>query len=176
VRKKLEPDPPPRWTNGPLTLYHGTVFTRYLEMVREGVRVDRGRKRTDFGRGFYATADRDQALRWATRRTVHDEDRAVVAFASLSRDLLASLHCLFFIRGHEGAEDFWSFVTHCRRGAETHGRAGDAAPMYDIVVGPVARNYKRRVAYEEMDQIGFHTPAAEAVLNSVSWSVYDPAD
>lgn len=175
MRNRLDTDPPTPWTNGPLTLYHGTVLTHSLEIVRDGVRVDRGRAGTDFGRGFYATADRDQALRWAARRAGLAGDRAVVAFAAFSRDLLASLECLFFVRGHEGAEDFWSFVTHCRGGHETHGRASGAGSMYDIVVGPVTRNYKQRIAYEEMDQIGFHTPWAEAVLNSVPWSFYDPA-
>jgi hypothetical protein len=176
VRRRTDPDPPPPWSNGPLTLYHGTVLGHWMEIARDGVRVDRGRTGTDFGRGFYVTADRDQALRWATGLAAQAGDRAVVAFAAVSRDLLASLHCLFFVRGHEGAEDFWSFVAHCRRGRATHGRADEAGGMYDIVVGPVSRNYKRRLAYGEMDQIGFHTPAAQEVLNSVPWSVYDPAD
>lgn len=136
--------------------------------------MGRGRAGTDFGRGFYATADRDQAMKWATRVAAARNDRPVVAFAAVSRDRLASLECLFFVRGDEGADDFWSFVFHCRRGATTHARRGVQRAMYDVVAGPVSRNYHLRSAYENMDQICFHTRAAEQVLNSVSWSFYDP--
>lgn len=168
------PDPPPRWRNDPLVLYHGTLFTRYLEIARDGIQVGRGRDGTDLGRGFYATLDRDQAMRWATRLAAGRKDKPVVAFAGVSRDDLASLECLFFVRGDEGADDFWSFVFHCRRGAKTHARRGGQRTMYDVVAGPVSRNYHLRSAYENMDQICFHTGAAEQVLNSVPWSCYDP--
>jgi hypothetical protein len=145
-----------------------------MEIVRDGVRVERGRSGTDFGPGFYTTADRTQAAQWAEDLADRTGEAAVVAWAELDRDQLALLECLYFVRGHESAVDFWSFVHHCRRGARTHRRAGAAKAMYDVVVGPVSRNYRRRAAYENMDQISFHTPAAQAVLNRVQWSSYDP--
>ncbi len=137
--------------------------------------MERGRSGTDFGPGFYATADREQAARWAVELSRRTGEAAVVAWAELDRDLLASLECLYFVRGHESADDFWSFVNHCRRGAVTHGRSTSSKAMYDVVVGPVSRNYRRRAAYEDMDQISFHTPEAQAALNRVPWSSYDPA-
>lgn len=174
MRKRPHPDPPPPWTNGPLTLFHGTLLGRWMEIVRDGVHVQRGRAGTDFGPGFYTTADRTQAARWAEDLADRTGDAAVVAWAELDRDLLASLECLYFVRGHESAVDFWSFVHHCRRGALTHRRAGASKTMYDVVVGPVSRNYRRWAAYENMDQISFHTPDAQAVLNRVPWNSYDP--
>lgn len=174
MRRRPDPDPPPPWTNGPLTLFHATLLGRWLEIIRDGVRVERGRSGTDFGPGFYATADREQAARWAAELSRRTGEAAVVGWAEIDRDLLASLECLYFVRGHESAEDFWSFVHHCRKGALTHRRAGASKAMYDVVVGPVSRNYRRRAAYEGMDQISFHTSEAQAVLNRAQWSSYDP--
>lgn len=164
----------PRWSNGPLTLFHGTALTHWREIERVGVRVDRGRSGTDFGPGFYATADREQAAQWAVEVARRYREPAIVAWAEIDRDLLAALECLCFVRGHEGALDFWSFVRYCRSGATAHGRAAPSRPIYDVVIGPVSRNYRRRAAYAAMDQISFHTSDAQAVLNRTPWSGYDP--
>jgi len=161
---------PAPWSNGPLTIFHGTVLTHWLDIARDGVRVGRGRLNTDFGRGFYATADLRQATGWAVQLATRYRDTAAVATAQVSRENLASLESLCFVRGHEDAADFWSFVHSCRVGAETHARPHLSKPMYDVVVGPVALNYRRRDAYENMDQISFHTRAAEDVLNGATWS------
>jgi hypothetical protein len=171
VRARRKQLPPP-WRNGPLTLYHGTVLKHWREIGRDGVRVDRGRTGTDFGPGFYTTADLVQAGHWAAALGRSMNEPAVVISADVDRDLLASLDTLYFVRGNEGADDFWSFVRHCRGGARSHARGGKQ--LYDVVVGPVSRNYKRRLAYEHMDQISFHTPEALAVLNLVTWSGDDP--
>lgn len=166
---------PSPWLNQPLTIYHGTVKAQWREITRDGVRVGRGRTNTDFGPGFYVTADRRQAEQWAKELSNRWSDPAVVIWAKVDRNQLASLDCLYFVRGHPNADDYWSFVHHCRAGSGTHNR-GSAHPMfYDVVVGPVSRNYRRRAAYEDMDQISFHTPVAEALLNSIPWSGYDPA-
>lgn len=174
MRTRPDLNPPASWSNGPLPLFHGTVLTHWLEIARDGVRVSRGRVKTDFGVGFYATADRLQATGRAQQVAERRQDRPVVVWGRLDRDALASLETLHFVRGHESAEDFWSFVHYCRGGAMTHGRSAQTKPLYDVVVGPVARNYHRRRAYENMDQISFHTPEAEALLNRISWTAYDP--
>lgn len=61
VRAHPDLTPPAPWRNGRLTLFHCTVFTHWLEKARDGVRVGRGRVKTYFGVGFYATAHRFQA-------------------------------------------------------------------------------------------------------------------
>jgi len=174
MRTRPDLDPPVPWSNGPLTLFHGTILTHWLGIARDGVSVRRGRAKTDFGVGFYATADQLQAVGRARQVAERRQDLPIVIWGHVERDALASLEALYFVRGHEGAEDFWSFVHHCRRGAITHARSAQARPLYDVVVGPVARNYHRRRAYENMDQISFHTPEAEALLNRITWSAYDP--
>jgi hypothetical protein len=168
-RRRMVSRLPHPWTNGPITLFHGTHLAQWRSIESDGVRVDRGRTGLDFGPGFYTTANRLQAVQWASELGLRRNDRATVIWARFDRDELARLECLFFVRGHHAAEDFWSFVHHCRAGAATHARAESARPFYDVVVGPVSRNHMRRSAYHDMDQISFHTPVAQDVLNRVPW-------
>ena len=161
--------PLPRWSNQPLRLYHGTLEGSARSIVSRGVSVARGRTGTNFGPGFYTTSDAGIAAEWAwALGTKHRGRRIAVIAADLDRDSLATLAWLTFARGDEGAHDFWSFVKHCRTGARHHGRRAPANPLYDAVIGPVAGILKRTYI-PDMDQISFHTPAAEAVLNSIQW-------
>src|SRR6266545_2112421 len=107
---------PSSWTNQLLTLYHGTVDA-YVQSILGGVNISQGRSHTDFGQGFYTTTIERQALSWAWQlsqrlpRTLP----AVIRF-DVSRDDLADLECLWFVRGSFDADDFWSLVFHCRTG------------------------------------------------------------
>ncbi|MGR6342604.1 DUF3990 domain-containing protein [Priestia megaterium] len=49
----------------PRTWYHGTSSLHINSLTRKGINVDEGRKKADFGRGFYLTANWEQAYRWA---------------------------------------------------------------------------------------------------------------
>jgi len=102
-------------------------------------------------------------------RERHRQRTAVVA-ADVDRDSLASLSWLAFVRGDEGADDFWNFVSHSRSGAMHHGRYASTAALYDAVMGPVVATLSQRVCIAGTDQISFHTLAAQAVLNSAQWS------
>jgi hypothetical protein len=160
----------PRWSNQPLRLYHGTLEARARSIVSRGVSVSYGRLGTDFGPGFYTTTDFEVAEGWGSRLTLNRRGQRIgVVAADLDRDSLATLSWLAFARGDAGAHDFWSFVMHCRSRAPHHGRSDPADPLYDAVIGPVAAILKDRICMPDIDQISFHTPAAEAVLNSVRW-------
>jgi hypothetical protein len=162
-------NPLPRWSNQPLRLYHGTLEASARSIVSRGVLIAHGRTGRDFGPGFYTTSDAGIAAEWAwALGTKHRGRRIGVVAADLDRDSLATLMWLTFARGDEGAHDFWSFVKHCRAGARHHGRRAPGDQRYDAVIGPVAGILKR-ACIPGMDQISFHTPAAEAVLNSVQW-------
>lgn len=162
---------PPRWTNQPLRLYHGTLQADARSIVSRGVDVTRGRSGTDFGPGFYTTSDLDAAVEWGSQLASKRYRRlAAVVTAELERESLAALSALSFVRGDSAAHDFWSFVIHCRGGALHHGRRASAGLRYDVVVGPVTAMLRQRTCVPETDQISFHTPAAEAVLNAIKWS------
>jgi hypothetical protein len=160
----------PGWANPPLRLYHGTLEANARSIVSVGVSVARGRPGTDFGPGFYTTSDPDVAEEWAWRfESKRHRRRTAVVAADLDRDSLASLSWLSFVRGDEGADDFWSFVAHCRSSVPHHGRSARTARLYDAVMGPVVAILNQRVCIADTDQISFHTPAAQAVLNSAQW-------
>lgn len=158
------------WGNPPFRLYHGTLEANARSIVSVGVSVARGRPGTDFGPGFYTTSDPEVAREWAWRlESKRHRRRTAVVAADLDRDSLASLSWLSFVRGDEDADDFWRFVASCRRGALHHGRSAPT-PLYDAVMGPVVAILNQRVCVVDTDQISFHTPAAQAVLNSAHWS------
>jgi hypothetical protein len=84
---------------------------------------------------------------------------------TVSRDDWAQLETLAFVRGDFAADDFWSFVHHCRSGATDHGRRVALRPFYDVVYGPVAAFWNQRMSIGGSDQISFHTSDADLVLN-----------
>jgi hypothetical protein len=140
--------PPPLWSNQNIVLYHGTL--------------------TDFGPGFYATTVLRQARSWAAQIAATKGGGGVPAVIkiTISRDALALLQTLVFARGDFHAKDYWSFVHYCRKGALDHNRSHPHVSYYDVVYGPVAAFWNQRMMIADADQISFHTPAAEAVLNS----------
>ncbi|HEX8390832.1 MAG TPA: DUF3990 domain-containing protein [Longimicrobium sp.] len=156
-------------------MYHGTVLSDAEEIVAAGVDIRRGRTRTDFGAGFYTTTLARQAKSWAYQRAqgTRAGQAAVVAF-DVDRERFGTLATLPFVRGDFDAEDFWSLVVHCRTGGGRHGFPGRADGMYDAVAGPVAFLCQQRLTIQGVDQISFHTRAAQDVLNSgrrtITWT------
>lgn len=158
--------PPPPWTNQDILLYHGTVDTFVPPLTSRLVRSSAGKPGTDFGPGFYTTTVKAQAHMWAVQLSASraGTSPAVVEF-SVSRDALARVETLAFVRGDFNADDFWSLVHYCRNGATDHGRPHPQRPYYDVVYGPVAAFWNQRMIIAGADQISFHTPVADAVLN-----------
>jgi len=112
-----------------------------------------------------------QARSWAWEIVRKFGGRPAVVFADLDRDALAALESLTFIRGDYDAEDYWSFVIHCRSAGTDHARGTRRRGNYDLVVGPVAAAWRQRTLIASSDQISFHTRRAEVVLNSVEWRI-----
>lgn len=144
-------------------------------MIADGVDVSLGQTSTDFGPGFYTTTLERQAQNWAYQLAqARPGETAAVVAVDVDRDGLAWLDTLAFVRGDFYAEDYWSFVVHCRSGAGDHRRVGQPEELFDLVVGPVTSFWRQRVAMDGADQVSFHTAAAETVLNSsprvVSWT------
>jgi hypothetical protein len=160
---------PPSWTNQSAVFFHGTTLRHAQQLKRHGVDPTPGRARTDFGRGFYMTTSRRQAESWAVLLAASAGPKAKAAIVEIAcrRDALAGLDALAFVRGDYDAEEFWSFVWECRKGAVDHGRGNTNAGLYDIVYGPVAAFWSQRSPHDA-DQISFHTPGAIAAIHSIS--------
>ncbi|MDB5334007.1 MAG: hypothetical protein JWP03_5158 [Phycisphaerales bacterium] len=155
-------------------------------MLASGVNVRAGRPNTDFGLGFYTTTLRRQAEDWAYLKHKAQPPmkrgqlalHPVVLWVRISRDVLARLQTLAFVRGDYGADEYWSFVQHCRASVPAapslpavvrhHERGGTGTPSwYDMVSGPVAAFWQQRNAMSEADQFSFHTDAAQSAINDV---------
>jgi hypothetical protein len=157
--------PPPTWTNQDVVLYHGTVET-HADTILHAVLVGMGRERCDFGRGFYTTTNVKQARIWASQISLQRfAARPVVIWFEVSRDRLAALDILWFVRGQSDAADYWSLVIHCRGGGKGHSRLTNEG-WYDVVAGPLAAVWQQRRTISHYDQVGFHTDRAAAVLNT----------
>lgn len=155
--------PPPNWTNQNLALYHGTVDAA-VAAVLTGINLNKGRRFTDFGQGFYTTTVERQAITWAwVVSQQHPGTLPAVIRFDVDRDKLASLEYLWFVRGNYDADDFWSFIFYCRQGKSAHGRI---TGWYDIVIGPVAASWRQRLAIFDADQVSFHTDKAASLLKN----------
>ena len=81
----------------------------------------KGRFTKDFGEGFYCTALKKQAIKWAQRY-----DTSVVSSYVYEED--ASLHILRF---EEMTDEWLDFIVACRNGVPHH---------YDMVMGAMAND------------------------------------
>jgi hypothetical protein len=160
--------PPTPWSNQDLVVYHGTVDTFAAAIVAGPIRVGLGKPNTDFGPGFYTTTLKRQAQTWAAQisATRFGTSPAVIEI-TINRLSLAALEAVAFVRGDFDAEDYWSLIHHCRKGALDHSRPLPKQ-YYDVVYGPVAAFWNQRMIVADADQISFHTASAEGVLNSSS--------
>ncbi len=155
-----------------MRLYHGSN----VEVRTPSLRY--GRNKTDFGKGFYTTTQKEQAEKWTDIKL----DRAktgkkTVSFYEFDDALLASPELR--IRAFHGVDAAWlNFVVGCRKGQEHH---------YDLVFGPVANDnvfvtvnlyesgvldaqsaIARLKAYKTYDQLSFHTERVIRALRFVA--------
>lgn len=87
----------------------------------EHPQILKGRFTKDFGEGFYCTALKKQAIKWAQRY-----DTSVVSSYVYEED--ASLHILRF---EEMTDEWLDFIVACRNGVPHH---------YDMVMGAMVNN------------------------------------
>ncbi len=87
---------------------------------------------------------------------------------TVDREVLSRLDSLSFVLGNHEAEDYWSLVQSCRDNVVVgHGRATTrGGGYYDLVIGPVAKDWDRRILHADFDQFGFHTERAVNLLNA----------
>jgi hypothetical protein len=161
-----------RWSNPPLTLYHGTHSNAVGATLGSPAGMPlpafvpdlaRCRGKTDFGLGFYTATNPAQAREWANKRVQRSSSAtvAVVVAFDVSREALAGFASLVFVTD---SADFWDLVEHCRNGGTPlHGRS-IASGAYDVVYGPVSLSWQRRLVIRGSDQVSLHTSSAVGAL------------
>ena len=155
-----------------MIVYHGTtVVVRFSDVLHSY-------RNLDFGKGFYVTTVREQAVRWARRKAdLLGSARAVVNAYEMRKDGFG----VFRVRDFGGDMAAWiDFVCLCRDG-------GEAYRDFDLIIGKVADDKVYRVVdlykngvwdrdrallemkvYEKYDQIAFITQTAIDSLLSFS--------
>lgn len=151
-----------------MRLYHGSV----VEVRKPSLRY--GRKKTDFGKGFYTTTQAEQAENWTKiKQDRTNAPKRIVSVYEIDDAVLTNPELK--IREFHGVDEAWlNFVVDSRKGV-THD--------YDLVFGPVANDkvfttvnlYESGVldapaaiaqlkAYKTYDQLSFHTKRVMDVL------------
>lgn len=103
-----------------MIVYHGGTS------IIENPDVKFSKKYLDFGRGFYVTTYKEQAEKWAKRRSMRNREKAVVNIYELQDDL-SNYNVINF----KDDEIWLNFVCDCRRGKDVY-------KQYDIAIGSVA--------------------------------------
>ena len=106
-----------------MILYHGTT-----EIIKHPD-VAFSKNYLDFGKGFYLTTFQRQAEKWALRKSLRKQTKAVVNNFELSEDL-SQYRILTFEKENEKWLDF---VCACRQGELIY-------KDYDIIIGAVAND------------------------------------
>ena len=149
-----------------MIVYHGS----YLEIDTPDLR--HSRPNVDFGRGFYVTPLREQALKWCSKFKRRGQD-GIVSHYKYDKSRETELKILKF---DSYSEEWLDFVLNCRSGKDTSN--------YDLVVGGVAndkvfntvelffdglidkREAIKRLRYEKPNQqICFRTEKALSLLH-----------
>lgn len=103
-----------------MRLYHGST------VVVKRPNIQKGRKATDFGRGFYTTTNFEQAKKWALlKKNREQSDRAIVSVYEAPDNILEGE---FVVLHFAGATKEWlEFVVNNRKGKSTE--------EYELVMG-----------------------------------------
>lgn len=154
-----------------MKLYHGSTVTVKCPNIQKG------RKTTDFGKGFYTTTDFEQAKKWAILKKNREQSKkAIVSVYEVPDNILDRE---FSVLRFGGATKEWlEFVVNNRRGRGTNN--------YNLIMGPVAndqlyatiRLYEQKVitaeaaiemlkAHKLFNQLSFHAIKAASLLKFI---------
>lgn len=107
-----------------MKLYHGSTVSVRRPNIRKG------RKATDFGKGFYTTTSFEQARKWALLKKNREQSKkAVVSVYEVPDSIFDGEYSVCQFTG--ATKEWLEFVVGNRRGKETGG-------VYDLIMGPVA--------------------------------------
>lgn len=106
-----------------MIVYHGS----YLEV--NNPQISFSRKNVDFGKGFYVTPIKEQAVNWS-RRFKKNKGRGIVS--AYEFDLEGAKKEASFMEFKEYSEDWLEYIMKCRK--------GQGKDEYDIIIGGVAND------------------------------------
>lgn len=104
-----------------MIVYHGSV----LKIEKPNTAFSK--KFLDFGSGFYVTSYKDQAERWAKRKSIRLRRSPVVNIYEMD----ISDNNINILKFENENEDWLDFVCDCRNGSKSY-------KNYDVIIGKVA--------------------------------------
>jgi len=107
-----------------MILYHGSY------MAVEKPDIWRSREKLDFGKGFYTTPFREQAVKWTARFLRRYGQRIISSYEIDETSIRKNLRLLEFT---SYSEEWLDFVTLCRMGVGKN-------DSYDLIIGSVAND------------------------------------
>lgn len=106
-----------------MLLYHGS-----LEKVEVPV-LDKSKESNDFGKGFYLTSSKRQALKWAKRNMrINDKEKAYISVFNFIEN-----NDLNIFRFYKADYEWLNFVLQNRRRKKVNND-------YDLIIGPVSND------------------------------------
>ena len=70
-----------------ISLYHGTDIEAAKDICKNGIKLDIGSAKVDFGPGFYLTDNYDQAVKWAKRKARYRQSKAAVVTVMIDQSI-----------------------------------------------------------------------------------------
>jgi hypothetical protein len=135
-----------------LTVYHGATAIIDFPLVSVG------RPNLDFGKGFYVTDIREQAINWGTRAANTGKPQWLNEYR-LNLDVVKSVYRYLYFEAYD--KRWLEFIVDCRRGSSEWND-------YDIIEGGVADDrvidtvnlYMLGILPEEvaLERLAFHQP------------------
>ena len=136
-----------------ITLYHGS----YIQVGKPLVKL--GRKKVDFGQGFYLTKLRQQASSWAKAIAERKGRNAIPILSVYTFDYDAVKSKDYRIKIFDSYNLEWlEYVVDCRKG-------GTKQTMYDIVEGGVANDN----VIDTVEDYENHVITAEQALGQLKY-------
>ena len=136
-----------------ITLYHGS----YIQVGKPLVKI--GRKKVDFGQGFYLTKLRQQASSWAKAIAERKGRNAIPILSVYTFDYDAVKSKDYRIKIFDSYNLEWlEYVVDCRKG-------GTKQTMYDIVEGGVANDN----VIDTVEDYENHVITAEQALGQLKY-------
>lgn len=149
-----------------MKVYHGTISSGAENIIKNGISLTKGKRKVDFGQGFYTTSSfkfaKSTAMNKAKKTNSYNQvyvDPYVITFEYDERKAEENCNILSFLK----SDVKWAqFIINNRNGFEYMDSIGshfhNINQNYDIVQGSVADNDIDNMVYNYItNQISFHT-------------------
>ena len=152
-----------------MILYHGTDSDSASDIKENGIDLTRGKVRADFGKGFYLTPDKTNAIIWARRKSIYTTPYIV----SVDFDLDAARRN-GWVKEFQGCSIEWAQFVINNRNREAYIEKmalndNNLDGRYPVVIGQIADGNIGEVSARLREQL---SPVTETELKAITEAIY----